>query len=59
MQGSVISPVLYSIFVSSLADALDATATLEIGSRKVGGLFYADDIALVAETHQQMRRDGC
>jgi hypothetical protein len=56
MQGSVISPVLYSIFVNSLADALDATATLEIGGRKVGGLFYADDIALMAETSDQMRR---
>jgi hypothetical protein len=56
MQGSVVSPTLYSIFVNSLADELDAVATLEIGDRKTGGLFYADDIALMAESPEQMRR---
>jgi hypothetical protein len=39
-----------------LADVLEKTATLEIGGRKLGGLLYADDIALMAETPEQMRR---
>ena len=55
MQGSVISPTLYSIFVNDLADAVDAAATFEIDGRRTGGLFYADDIALMAESEEQMK----
>jgi hypothetical protein len=34
MQGSVISPTLYSIFVNGLADDLDSVATFEVGGEK-------------------------
>jgi len=56
MQGSVLSPTLYSVFIDDLAEELKAASTLRLGGMPVGGLFYADDIALVAEDVETMRR---
>jgi hypothetical protein len=54
MQGSVVSPTLYSIFVDDLADSVDANTSFRVDGRPTGGLFYADDIALIGENREQM-----
>lgn len=56
MQGSVLSPVLYSVYINPLAELLESTATLELHGKKVGGLFYNDEIAIVAKDITAMRR---
>ena len=56
LQGSVLSPVLYSIFIDPLAAKLEEHATLTLANRRTAGLFYADDIALVAESRPRMRQ---
>lgn len=56
MQGSVLSPTLYSIFIDDLADDLDAATDLTVDGRPIGGLFYADDIALIADSPAKMKR---
>ena len=56
-QGSVLSPLLFSVF---LADVIDEWRRLGIGvriaGRTVAGLLYADDVVLVAESAAQLQR---
>jgi hypothetical protein len=50
LQGSVLSPFLYSLFVDHLAKELESTGPkVKVGSVFMNATFYADDIALVAE----------
>jgi len=61
MQGSIISPVLYSIFVDDLAGELRKKSRGSLGGTSLMAFFYADDIALVAddEVHMQELLDIC
>ena len=49
LQGSVLSPCLYSIFIDDLAKELDNFHKVEVGSVEINCTMYADDIALFAD----------
>jgi hypothetical protein len=49
LQGSVLSPCLYSIFIDDLARELSGMSTLKVGTAEINCILYADDIALFAE----------
>ncbi len=48
LQGSVLSPCLYSIFLDDLAYELSHLAKVQVGSALINCTMYADDIALFA-----------
>lgn len=49
LQGSVLSPCLYSIFIDDLAKELDEHHKVRVGSNDINCTIYADDIALFAD----------
>lgn len=49
LQGSVLSPCLYSIFIDDLARELSTMSTVKIGSAEINCTLYADDIALFSD----------
>lgn len=49
LQGSVLSPCLYSIFIDDLAKELEKHYKIKIGSAEINCTMYADDIALFAD----------
>lgn len=48
LQGSVLSPCLYSIFLDDLAHKLSHHAKVQVGDALINCTMYADDIALFA-----------
>ena len=55
LQGSVLSPCLYSLFIDDLAKTLQSHPKIEIGNAKINCTMYADDIALFAETQEELQ----
>jgi hypothetical protein len=56
-QGGVLSPILFSIYLNGLLCELQrAGVGCCIGNMFVGGLAYADDVALLAPTPDAMRK---
>lgn len=54
-QGSALSPILFSIFISGVVEAWKAKGIgVSIGGNKVAGLLFADDIVLLAENEREM-----
>lgn len=49
LQGSILSPLLFNVFVDDLADALEGTDDF------VGCLLYADDLELLARTEMELQ----
>ena len=50
MQGSLLSPSLYSAFINSLLDSLDTVSSgVDIGGHQFNALMYADDIVIMAK----------
>lgn len=49
LQGSVLSPCLYSIFIDDLARELESSHKIEVGATKINCTMYADDIALFSD----------
>jgi hypothetical protein len=49
LQGSVLSPCLYSIFIDDLARELNEHHKVTVGSSLINCTMYADDIALFAD----------
>ena len=47
LQGSVLSPCLYSIFLDDLAYELSNLAKVQVGSALINCTMYADDIAFI------------
>jgi len=59
MEGALLSPFLYTVFIDGLARELEAEglgARLGVGGAWVGALYYADDLALVAESAGEMQK---
>ena len=58
LQGSVLSPILYSIFLDPLVEALNhgPKITLPGNPDGINCLLYADDIAIVAQTPRELQR---
>lgn len=55
LQGSVLSPFLYSIFIDDLANELTKHAQVSLGSLKLNCTMYADDIAIFAKSAQVLQ----
>jgi Reverse transcriptase (RNA-dependent DNA polymerase) len=56
MQGSVLSPTLYSAFLNGLAEELGAAGELSLGNTRLSTFLYADDMAIVADNQEKMQR---
>ena len=55
-QGAILSPLLYSIFVDELLDILSMSGYgVRVNSLYIGAPMYADDLALVAESPQELQ----
>ena len=55
-QGSVLSPVLFSVYLDSLLDRLaDSSVGCYWGHQFAGALCYADDLVLLAPTASSLR----
>ena len=56
-QGCVLSPLLFSIFINNLAKKLkQSNIGIKIGNVKIASLFYADDIVLIAENEEDLKK---
>lgn len=55
LQGSVLSPLLYSIFVDGLLEQLNAIHPTMIGTVPTACLAYADDIVVFARTARELQ----
>ena len=56
-QGSVLSPILFSAFISGVIDEWKREGLgVQIGSRRVGGLLFADDMVLIADSPHMLHR---
>lgn len=55
LQGSVLSPCLYSIFLDDLANEVSSLATVQVGNANINCTMYADDIALFATDPQTLQ----
>jgi Reverse transcriptase (RNA-dependent DNA polymerase)/Endonuclease-reverse transcriptase len=59
LQGSLLSPLLYSVFINDLAEALNASGIksgISIGGRLYRLLLYADDIVLMANSKSSLQK---
>jgi hypothetical protein len=55
LQGSVLSPFLYALFIDSIVEDLDAGHTIKIGSLNLNCILYADDIAVFAKSAADLK----
>ena len=53
-QGCIMSPCLFNLAMTDLQNMLTECTGVEIGGSTVHGLFYADDIVLMAENDQDL-----
>jgi hypothetical protein len=55
LQGSILSPLLYSTFIDGLADQLNPMGDVSMDGVTLSSFFYADDIALIADCREKMQ----
>ena len=56
MQGSVLLPILFNVYINDLPKTLrERRSGLNICGTKINSLLYADDIVLVASSAQQLQ----
>jgi hypothetical protein len=56
LQGSILSPILYTKYIDDLADDLALLGRGNLGGTPIAGFFYADDIAIVADDSQHLQQ---
>ena len=54
-QGCPLSPILFTLFTSDLLDEIKQCYGVMLGSRKVAGLMFADDLILLANNQQDLQ----
>ena len=55
-EGSVLSPILYAVFVDGIVSRLEKCVGSRVGSETVRVLLYADDICLIADSAADLQR---
>ena len=56
-QGCVLSPTLFSVLLNDLVNMLDGVGIgIDVGKQLINCLLFADDIALIAETEEELQR---
>ena len=50
LQGGVLSPNLFNLFIENIADYLNIDKGVYIGGREIPYLLYADDLVLLSES---------
>ena len=53
-QGCIMSPCLFNLVMTDLEQTLQCAQGVQVGERTVHGLFYADDIVLMANSEQDL-----
>jgi hypothetical protein len=56
-QGCVLYPTLFSVLMNDLVNMLDEVGIgIDVGKQLINCLLFADDIALIAETYEELQR---
>ena len=58
-QGCLLSPLIFNLFVNDLTEALDSTGlgiSMEGMTEKLNMLLYADDLALIADSEENLQK---
>lgn len=55
LQGSVLSPTLYAIFIDDLAKELNRQHSVTVGQCKLNATLYADDIAVFSQSKEGLQ----
>ena len=56
LQGSILSPILFNVYINDLPKTLrERHSGLNVSGTKINGLLYADDIVLVTSSAQQLQ----
>ena len=55
LQGGVLSPTLFKIFLSDIKDYLDQNKGVTVGDIIICYILFADDLVLVSETHSGLQ----
>ena len=54
-QGCVLSPILFALFLNDVLEEIQKLGGWSIAEESLGGLLFADDIVLVAESEEQLQ----
>ena len=54
-QGCVLSPCLFNLVMTDLESMLSGTGGIDVGAININGLYYADDIVLIAPNEEALQ----